>query len=545
MKAKKWVILLLGIIMIISIFYGCNQTQSENTNKNGSLFPGTIYDDIVLGETTVEELETILTKRGLDYEEWETSITDKFYEWDAYYFYMNVESFFEESESDYSYSDFLDEPVEYFQVLIGFEDDDGYREAAKLIQESIDNNLMDEYECEEGEFKYSIFKDIVTCYPVALVDINGTECIQYIMYGKMSHYNTSSEETKHLILVSMGVTPVEKYNEEGAPLLNNEEFEKIGTVTVEKVDIEIEMSEDYQSDTGLERDDEEKNYKNYALYLIDDNYHEFPKGNLRSCIIVSVREESAEIKLVNVASYTFLSLNSGTLNKCNASYGMNGTTGMQTTINNNLDVEIDRYIAFNYTYIQQFVDEIGGIWIDVNISQEERESLNTMTQSAKELLGCDELPVLENGYQKLSGMQAAYYCYMLSRTYAIEGNLEKQLDILNAVNTQLNTMSEDDRYDICNAYYDSLYTDISLDEFIEWAEYSDGYQIVEQACFPRKDMSKNATIAAKGSCIVPDTLESNVLWLHEFLYNDMAYEVPTSIKEYSLEIEGVLEIYGG
>ena len=40
-------------------------------------------------------------------------------------------------------------------------------------------------------------------------------------------------------------------------------------------------------------------------------------------------------------------------------------------------------------------------------------------------------------------------------------------------------------------------------------------------------------MGAKGSCVVPEDLESNVKWLHEFLFNDKDYAVTGNVKEYS------------
>ena len=43
-------------------------------------------------------------------------------------------------------------------------------------------------------------------------------------------------------------------------------------------------------------------------------------------------------------------------------------------------------------------------------------------------------------------------------------------------------------------------------------------------------------IGAKGSCVIPVDLESNVVWLHQFLFDDANYTVTDSVKEYSRKI---------
>ena len=44
-------------------------------------------------------------------------------------------------------------------------------------------------------------------------------------------------------------------------------------------------------------------------------------------------------------------------------------------------------------------------------------------------------------------------------------------------------------------------------------------------------------IGAKGSCVIPVNLESNVVWLHQFLFDDANYSVTSNVKEYSNKIE--------
>ena len=44
-------------------------------------------------------------------------------------------------------------------------------------------------------------------------------------------------------------------------------------------------------------------------------------------------------------------------------------------------------------------------------------------------------------------------------------------------------------------------------------------------------------IGSKGSSVIPLSLESNVQWLHEFLFEVEDYEVSDKVKEYSAQIE--------
>ena len=55
--------------------------------------------------------------------------------------------------------------------------------------------------------------------------------------------------------------------------------------------------------------------------------------------------------------------------------------------------------------------------------------------------------------------------------------------------------------------------------------------------FPQPDMRGNANMGAKGACVIPTDLESNVVWLHQFLFGDDDYTVSDSVMEYNETIK--------
>ena len=50
-------------------------------------------------------------------------------------------------------------------------------------------------------------------------------------------------------------------------------------------------------------------------------------------------------------------------------------------------------------------------------------------------------------------------------------------------------------------------------------------------------MRTAANVGAKGSCVIPVSLEENVEWLHEFLFDDGDYEVTEYVREYGRQIQ--------
>ncbi len=56
--------------------------------------------------------------------------------------------------------------------------------------------------------------------------------------------------------------------------------------------------------------------------------------------------------------------------------------------------------------------------------------------------------------------------------------------------------------------------------------------------FPQENLRIQANLGgAKGDCVVPETLSENVKWLHQFLFDDSAYNVSDKVDQYSKAIE--------
>ena len=67
--------------------------------------------------------------------------------------------------------------------------------------------------------------------------------------------------------------------------------------------------------------------------------------------------------------------------------------------------------------------------------------------------------------------------------------------------------------------------------------------VSEEAGFPTEELRTTGNIGAKGSCIIPQNLEENVVWLHQFLFDDMDYEVTENIKDYDVIIKSETNQY--
>ena len=90
---------------------------------------------------------------------------------------------------------------------------------------------------------------------------------------------------------------------------------------------------------------------------------------------------------------------------------------------------------------------------------------------------------------------------------------------------------------VLNSSIDDIYTSLDSKDILDLLGNISNYRIVDEGGFPEETMRDTGNIGAKGSCVIPVNLESNVVWLHQFLFDDANYSVTSNVKEYSNKIE--------
>ena len=77
-------------------------------------------------------------------------------------------------------------------------------------------------------------------------------------------------------------------------------------------------------------------------------------------------------------------------------------------------------------------------------------------------------------------------------------------------------------------------TNFSLTEILAYAKDAFEYNLTDMSGFPFD--KSTASLSGVGSSVVPETLQSNVLLLHEFFFGDDGYSPSSTVTEISTEI---------
>ncbi|MCI9276899.1 LytR family transcriptional regulator [bacterium D16-50] len=284
-------------------------------------------------------------------------------------------------------------------------------------------------------------------------------------------------------------------------------------------------------------------YMNIALFGVDATTDKQLFGGSRSdsIMIANINMDTGDIKLVSVYRDTYLNAgtdsngNENTYAKCNSAYSWGGAEQAVRMLNMNLDMDITNFVAVSYKGLSKVIDGIGGIYIDVD--SEELLHINNYQIGVAEVLKTDYTPVKETGYQLLNGIQATAYCRIRQTKGDDFKRTARQREVLKAIEAQAKQLDLATLTKVFNDCIGDIYTTIDSAEILKLIGSIADYRIVDEAGFPREDLRTPETLGAKGSCVVPTDLESNVVWLHQYLFDDEDYVVTETVKECSEQIK--------
>lgn len=140
---------------------------------------------------------------------------------------------------------------------------------------------------------------------------------------------------------------------------------------------------------------------NIALYGIDDD------GNSDSVMIISINQNTNKIKLLSVLRDSLVLVEpkdkKSYYTKITEAYDYGPETAIKA-LNRNFNLDIENYAAIKFDGMAKVIDAVGGI--DINITEAERDMINGLIQTTKELTG----PLLKSyGDVHLNGNQAVAY----------------------------------------------------------------------------------------------------------------------------------------
>ncbi len=290
--------------------------------------------------------------------------------------------------------------------------------------------------------------------------------------------------------------------------------------------------------TQVQEDPVMKGYWNIALFGVDANSEsELVKGGRSdSTMIASINLDTGDIKLVSVYRDTYLNIGDDYYIKCNTAYHRGGGEQAVSMLNANLDMDINDFVAIGYEGLMGIVDGLGGVYLEVD--EQELKHINNYQYSIAKVLDIDDYEeVKKTGKQKLNGLQATAYCRIRYRTGDDFARASSQRELLMAIEERIKEVDLVTLTKVCEEAMKYVVSTLTVKDITPYLSEVANYRIVDEGGFPEASMRTTGNIGSKGSCVIPVDLESNVEWLHEFLFDKTDYKVSDKVKEYSNKIK--------
>lgn len=293
--------------------------------------------------------------------------------------------------------------------------------------------------------------------------------------------------------------------------------------------------EDIKLNEGIVNESSLTPYTNIALFGVDSRDSNTKKSNSDTIIIMSIDNKQKSVNIVSVYRDTLLNVGEEEYLKCNSAYLIGGPKQAVSMLNENLDLNIKKYITVDFSALAEIVDAIGGVTIA--LTEEEVTLINKFCEETAEVTGKSYtlISAEDGGNYTLNGVQAV--CY--ARIRYTDGNdfkrTERQRELIGLITEKAKKMSLKVLLDIMDNVFPLIETNFSKDELLSLGLSMMSYSINESTGFPFELTGKE--IDTVGSCVIPDTLVSNVKKLHQLLFNDDDFKVSKEVEKNSYKIE--------
>lgn len=270
----------------------------------------------------------------------------------------------------------------------------------------------------------------------------------------------------------------------------------------------IEKIEIDKSDVGIKDEVEEKlsaysdSVINIALFGIDAE--DGGVGRADSIIIATIDTTHKKLKLISIMRDSYVAIEGHGNDKINHAYAFGGPQLAIKTLNENFDLNIDDFVAVNFTTLPKIIDMLGGVTIDIT------------SEEVSHIPGIDTA-----GTYTLTGEQALAYSRI---RYASGGDYvrtDRQRTVLSKVFEKVLSINFTQYPSLLSEILPMVQTNLDYSEILNLGNevLKMGVTTLEQERFPRDGYCEGKMID-KIYYLTFDK-ENTVQQLHDYIFEDV------------------------
>lgn len=226
--------------------------------------------------------------------------------------------------------------------------------------------------------------------------------------------------------------------------------------------------------------------QNYVFFGSDSRIvDDIEAGRSDTIMICSINPKTKSVKLLSIPRDTYVNIPGYGMDKINHAYAYGKEQLSIKTINQNFNLNIEKYITIDFSGLIDVINQVGGI--ELNIDKDEMIYINNRLKDLKPYTTNKLTPVAHYGLVTLTGEQAL--CHSRNRTTG-EGNdfarTDRQRQVVEALMKKISTLPYDKILSISNTLLKDVKTNATSEEFMK----------LFAGLYPAKDVySKNIILA--------------------------------------------------
>lgn len=298
------------------------------------------------------------------------------------------------------------------------------------------------------------------------------------------------------------------------------------------MDLGVDMEEKTNPNLDIETKRVQKGFWKIAVFGVDSTDGNLGKGaNSDVIIICSLNWETGEIKMASVYRDTYLKVGEkDPYRKINEAYARGGPDQAIEALNENLDIEVDDFVSVNWKAIADGINILGGV--DIEVTPEEFTQINGYITSVVENTGVPSYHLKGPGFQHVDGVQAVAYCRLRKMDTDFR-RTERQRAVISQCLAKAKSADLKVLRTVILACFPQVSTSVDMQDLIDLAFVVKDFHIGDTSGFP---FDLKIQDIGKLDCVVPVTLSSNVVKLHQFLFGTENYNPSDHVQRISEDI---------
>ena len=284
---------------------------------------------------------------------------------------------------------------------------------------------------------------------------------------------------------------------------------------MEKVEIDKE-------EVGITEDVKEKltqyddTITNIALFGVDAE--DGQAGRSDSIMIATIDTHNKKLKLTSIMRDSYVNIDGHGLDKINHAYAFGKAQLAIKTLNENFDLNIEDFVAVNFSSLPKIIDKIGGIELDID--SEELKYINGYIKNINTVNSTSSPEIVSVGTQHVDGTQAMAYCRIRYTSGGDYKRTERHREVLSKIFEKILNMSPTTYQSLLNDLLPMVSTSLDGSEIMELGNnvLKIGNTALEQERFPRDGYCQGQMI--NGTYYLNFDKEVTIEQLNNYIFED-------------------------